>query len=284
MTSFLKISAVLFGSLLMAGDAFAVGGEGADSESPVSTLDVAFELYVGGVPLGHVMMSARVQDGVYKAVSTLASDGVVNTFWQAKIETSASGSLAKGEIKPGVYDSFEQTRTDRRQVTLSFGPDGPDSIVSDPPYKDDDHPVSTDLKKHTFDPLSAGLYLITSLGQPARKPCELVIPIFDGRRRYDITFGFVKHLTVKMDNGLYAGPAEVCAAHYQQIAGYSQTVLEENKKFPTIYAWTVPLASKVDPSFRFVIPVRMWAETPYGIVAAVATQVKIDGVPLAKPN
>ena len=262
--------------------ALGAGGEAAEDTSPASTLDLTYDLYVGGIPLGKVTMSARLQGGDYKAISSLETKGIVNAFWQAKIEAASSGSATPKKLQPSLYDSFSQNKSVQRQhATLSFGPDGPKSVTSDPPYKDNKYPVSEEQKKGTLDPLSAAVYLTSGIAFTNNaKPCEATAPVFDGRRRYNVASNFVKNTTVHADNGLYSGPAMVCQIHYNEIAGYSQTVIEQNKKFPKMFAWVVPVQASNDASRHYTIPVRLWAETDYGIVAAVASQVKLDGQPL----
>ncbi len=92
-----------------------------------------------------------------------------------------------------------------------------------------------------------------------------------------MAFSFVKKIDVRMDNGLYSGPALVCEIHYKQIAGYQQSVIDQNKKLPKMYAWVVAAKSSADPKRTYLLPVRVWAETDYGIVVALASQVKLDG-------
>jgi len=262
---------------------FGAGGEGPETDAPASTLEIAYDLYVGGIPLGKVAMSARFQGADYKAISTLETKGIVSAFWQAKIEASSSGLAAPGRLQPSLYDSFSLNRSvQRRHATLTFGPDGPKSLQSDPPYEDSRYPVSEDQRKRTLDPLSAAVYLTSAANAAQGKPCDAAAPIFDGRRRYDVTFSYVKKTDVRMDNGLYSGPALVCQIHYNQIAGYQQSIIEQNKKFPKMYAWVVSAKSTSDPSRSYSLPVRVWAETEYGIVVALASQIKLDGQPLGR--
>jgi hypothetical protein len=267
---------LIIAGLGISSPALGVGGEGPDDNAPASTLDLGYDLYVGGISLGKVAMSARFQGGDYKAISTLETKGIVNAFWQAKIEASSNGLLGGGRVRPTLYDSFSQNRSQpRRHATLTFGPEGPKSMLSDPPYPDNRYPVSDDQRRQTLDPLSAAVFLTSSAN--GAKPCEALAPIFDGRRRYDVAFSFVKNIDVHMDNGLYTGPAVVCQIHYNQIAGYQQSVIDSNKKFPKMYAWVVAAKSSADPKRTYQLPVRVWAETDYGIVVALASQVKLDG-------
>jgi hypothetical protein len=269
--------------LVSAAPVLAAGGEETSGNiAPASTLDLSYELYVGGIPLGKVAMSARFEGSDYKAISSLETKGIVNAFWQAKIETASSGSAAKDKLRPSLYDSFSQNRSVQRQhATLSFGSEGPLSVSSDPPYRDNKYPVSEEQKKGTLDPLSAAVYLTSGIAAADRgKPCDATAPVFDGRRRYNVTSTFLKNTGVHMDNGLYSGPAMLCQIHYNEIAGYKQSVIEQSRKLPKMYAWVVSVQSSTDPDRRYLIPIRVWAETEYGVVAAVASQAKLDGQPL----
>jgi len=256
----------------------AAGGESADNSVPSTTLDLAYDLYAGGIALGKVGMSAHFQGNDYKANSTLETKGIVNAFWKSKIEAASNGRLIPGRVQPALYDSYSQDRKDeRRQVTLTFGPEGPKSLYSNPAYPESRYPVPEDQQKKTLDPLSAVIFLTSALSTTDAKPCEAVAPIFDGRRRYDVALSYVKKTSVKMDNGLYSGPAMVCQVHYNQIAGYQQTLVQQGKKLPPIYAWVADIQSKIDPSRHFKVPLRVWAETDYGIIVALAGQLKLDG-------
>jgi len=276
--------AVLAVALSFTPPVLGAGGEGTD-DKPASTLDISYDLYVGGIPLGKVAMSVRFEGEDYKAISTLETKGIVNAFWQAKIEAASSGHANEGRLQPSLYDSFSQNRTvERRHATLTFGPDGPKSMISDPPYGDNRYPVTEEQRKKTLDPLSAAVFLTAASAGPEAKACDAVAPIFDGRRRYDVVFNYMKKTDVHMDNGLYTGPAMVCQVQYKQIAGYQQSVIEQNKKFPKMFAWVVSAKSSADPNRAYKVPLRVWAETDYGIVAAVASQIKLDGQPLNHAN
>jgi hypothetical protein len=281
----LGIVGVVFLGLTISPPVFGAGGESSDATAAASTLDLAYDLYAGGISLGRVGMSAHFQGSDYKAVSTVETRGIVNAFWQSKIEAASNGQLASGRVQPALYDSYSQNRNaERRQVTLTFGPEGPKSLFSDPPYPESRNPVPETQQKKTLDPLSAVIFLTSAISASDAKPCQAVAPIFDGRRRYDVALSFVKKTNVHMDNGLYSGPALVCQVHYNQIAGYQQTLVQQGKKLPAIYAWVAEVPSKTDPTRHYMVPLRVWAETDFGLVVALASQVKLDGALLSKAN
>jgi hypothetical protein len=279
------IVGIVLGALALSPPVLGAGGETTDHSTPASTLDISYDLFVGGIPLGKAAMTARFQGTDYKAVSTLETAGIVNAFWQSKIEASSNGLVDRGSVRPALYDSYSQNRkAERRQVTLTFGPEGPRSLYSDPPYPESRYKVSEDQQRNTLDPLSAAIYLTNSANADNAKPCEAVVPVFDGRRRYDVSLRFVRNTDVRMDNGLYRGRVLVCQVHYNQIAGYQQTLVEQGKRLPNMFAWVMPVRSRLDPSRRYMLPLRVWAETEYGIVVALASSARVDGTALPDSN
>ena len=260
---------------------YAAGGAGAEApQAPASKLNITMTIYAAGVTLGKVDLDATLRNGEYKAVSHLETAGVVNAFWKAKIQATSTGALATaGKFQPALYNSFSANRDNPpREVSVTFDSKSPPRVYSNPAFDDlNEFPITDAQKKEGFDPVSAIMYLMSGAAvSKTDKLCDVVAPVFDGRRRYNIEITHVKDVSVDMDNGIYKGPAVQCLARYKQIAGFRQRVLESSKKFPGINAWVTTFPSKI-PGQRYVIPLRLWADTPYGLMAVVTTSLKIDG-------
>jgi len=208
--------------------AYAAGGAG--SEAPAITgsqLQMAMTLYAGGVTLGKVDLNATIRGDQYHAVSNLQTGGVVNAFWQSQIQATSTGTVASKALRPSLYDSFYTGRSDKKQeVSLTYDDNGPVRLYADPPYSTTGYEVSADQQKATFDPLSAITYLVSGVGAAADNPCAVVIPVFDGRRRYNIEISKIKDTNVSMDNGLYKGHALLCQIKYRQLAGFKPKVIK----------------------------------------------------------
>ncbi len=261
--------------------ALAAGGESVEATGePTSTLELTYTLYIGGIPLGKVDLNARVQGDGYKAVSSLETSGVVNTVWRSKIEASSSGKLNGERVGPSAYDSFSLNGANpqRREVSLVY--DGPVPEVKSNRNFD---AIDDNLKKSTLDPVSAMVSLVTGYETMQQKPCTQVAPVFDGRRRYDVTMSFVRKTDVKMDNGLYSGPVQQCRLKYNQLAGARQRIFEV-KALPDINVWLTSFQSTADPDRHFVVPLRIFTETDLGLFVAVASRAVLDGRSLAKPK
>ena len=257
----------------------AAGGAGAEAPALTgSQLQMAMTLYAGGVTLGKVDLNATIRGDQYHAVSNLQTGGVVNAFWQSQIQATSTGTVAAKEFHPSLYDSFYTGRSDKKQeVSLTYDGSGPVRLYADPPYSTTGYEVTPEQQKATFDPLSAITYLVSGVGAAADNPCAIVLPVFDGRRRYNVEITKIKDTKVAMDNGLYKGNAVLCQLKYHQLAGFKPKVIKEGASFPTINAWIVTFPSAITGR-NYVVPLRVWADTSYGVIAAVATSLKIDGV------
>ncbi|HEY0282679.1 MAG TPA: DUF3108 domain-containing protein [Rhizomicrobium sp.] len=265
-------------TLPLAGVAHAAGGAGANrDQQPSSGLQMAMTLYAGGITIGRVDMDAKIVGNKYHVVSNLETSGVVNAFWQSVIQASSSGKIEDNLLQPTLYDSFYTGHnTEKHQeVSLTYENGTPVRLYANPPYSTTGYEVKPEDKKATFDPLSAVVFIASGVGAKEANPCSVLAPVYDGRRRYNIEMRKVKDTTVKMDNGLYKGPAVHCEIKYKQLSGFKPRVLKD-ANFPLINAWVATFPSAVSGR-SYAVPLRVWAQSQYGVVAAVATSFKIDG-------
>jgi hypothetical protein len=263
---------------LSASPALAAGGAGGDGQTlPASRLEVAMTLFAGGITMGHMDLDATQRGGEYHAVSTLQTSGVVNAFWQSEIQATSTGKLGAKGFLPGLYDSFYTGKSGRKQeVSLTYDGAAPPRLYADPVYSTTGFEVKPEDTKNTLDPLSAISLIFSGLGAEAGNPCNVTAPVFDGRRRYNIEMTKLRDVDVRLDSGLYQGKGIQCEVRYHQISGFRPRVLKDNEKFPVIHAWFVTLPSSV-AGRDYAVPVRIWSETKYGVLAILANSVKVDG-------
>ncbi len=258
--------------------ALAAGGSGGEDPGlPSSRLEIAMTLYAGGITMGHMDLDATLRGSDYHTVSTMQTSGVVNAFWQSEIQATASGKLGARNFAPALYDSFDTGHAGRKQqVSLTYDGSGPPRLFVDPVYSTTGYEVKPDETKNTLDPLSAVTFIFSGMGTSANNPCSVNAPVFDGRRRYDIEMSKIRDVDIKMDNGLYTGKGVECEVRYHQIAGYRPRVLRANESFPLIHAWIAAFPSQVTGR-AYTVPVRVWADTKYGVLAMIANSLKVDG-------
>ncbi|GAA0578381.1 DUF3108 domain-containing protein [Rhizomicrobium electricum] len=259
--------------------AWAAGGASSEPAAGGGSMQLAMSLYAAGLGLGHVDMDARFTGDKYRVTSNLETSGVVNVFWKSQIQATSSGKLDKKSMQVASYDSFYTGhKANHQEVALTYENGEPVRLYANPTYPTTGYEVKPEEKKGTFDPLSAVIYIASGVGAEPGNPCSVKAPVYDGRRRYNVALTKVKPVDIKMDNGLYKGPALLCTIEYKQISGYKPRVLHDTN-FPSINVWMGVFPSK-ETGRSFAVPLRVWANTQYGVIAAVATSLKIDGKPV----
>jgi len=242
-----------------------------------SSLGVAYTISFWGIPFGHTDFDSKFRQDTYSTDSHFETSGIVSMFWEAKIHASSSGQFAPHTLAPGVYDSLYQRGSDKTErVKVTFAGADP-AVEADPPYNLSQYPVTGEQKKEALDPLSAVTLVLAGLKADPANPCGTVAPVFDGRRRYNIEFTYLKDEKPNVETPVGKGKAHLCQMHYNQIAGFKPKIMKEGKAFPPIYGWFVDVPSANAPSGHYLIAVKVWAATGWGTVDATLSQLHVNG-------
>ncbi len=245
-----------------------------------TSLGVAYTISFWGIPFGHTDFDSKFHQETYNTISHFETSGIVSVFWQAKIEATSSGQLAPHALAPAVYDSFYQRGSSMKErVKVTFTGAEP-TVEADPPYPLTQYPVTEEQKKEALDPLSAVTLILAGIKADSANPCGTVAPVFDGRRRYNIEFTYLKDEKPDVDAATWKGKAHLCQMRYHQIAGFKPKIMKEGKSFPPIYGWFVDVPSANAPGGRYVIALKVWASTGWGTVDATLSQMHVDGADL----
>ncbi|MDZ4866642.1 MAG: DUF3108 domain-containing protein [Alphaproteobacteria bacterium] len=243
---------------------------------PASTVQLVWQVYLGGFNLGNIGIKSSFAGNSYSAVSRLKTAGVVNSFYEAIIDATTVGAVGGNGLVPQKYDSNTNNEKTNQKVGLTYSSAGI-QLFSDPPYNTERFPVTEEQKRGTLDPLSGLVFALSGISQSAAKPCGETVRVFDGRRRYDIELNYVGQDKVKTDGG-YSGPAVKCTVIYKQLAGFKPN-LNKGKSIPVITTWLAPMESSAGgPVKKFMVPVKIMTDTPYGVALAHARKVTVDGV------
>jgi hypothetical protein len=244
-----------------------------------STLDVGYTIAFWAIPFGHTEYEAKFAGGAYDARSHFETSGIVSLFWNSTIDANANGKIGEHSIAPALYDSYSQDHNSKKQrVKVTFDGDLP-TTFADPAYNMTKYPVTDAQKKGSVDPMSAITTILAGMKADAKNPCGTGVQVFDGRRRYDVSFSYVKDEPLKLDNGLYNGTAHLCQVHYNEIAGYKQKILKEGKSLPQMFADFVDVPAQGAPNGHYVIAAKLWASLSWGTVTAVVSDLKVNGAP-----
>ena len=247
----------------------------APAAGPTSTVQLIWQVYLGGFNLGNVGIKSSFTGNSYSAVSKLKTAGVVNSFYEAVIDATSVGTVGTGVVQPKNYKSNTVNEKQSQRVDLTYTQAGI-QLEADPAYNTNRFPVTDEQKRGTLDPLSGLVYSLSGVSMSAAKPCGDTVRVFDGRRRYDIELSPVGQENIKTDGG-YSGPAQKCTIVYKQLAGFKPN-LNKGKAIPTINVWFAKMdTTSGGPVKTFIVPVKIMTETPFGVALAHARKVTIDG-------
>jgi hypothetical protein len=262
--------------------ALSASGAAAPAQQKVASLGasggtVSFDYSIAfwSLPFGHTHFDAQIGPTSYRTQSHFETSGIVNAFWQSIIDASSTGQIAGRSVSPTLYDSFYRRGSKHQRVKLTYTAEGMPVTFADPPYNTHKYPVTDAEKKDGLDPLGAGTSFLIGAHASAASPCGTLAAVFDGRRRYNIEFTWLRDEPVKLENGLYSGSAHLCQLHYNQIAGFKPKILKEGREMPPAYAWVAEIPSAGAPNGHYLLPLKLWASTGFGTVTATLTQMKI---------
>jgi hypothetical protein len=242
------------------------------------TVEIAYSLAFWGIPFGETSYAGRFLNGGYSASSHFNTSGIVSVFWQATIDARATGHVSERAITPAEYDSFYRRGSSKKErVKVAFNT-GTVTTIADPPYDLSKYPVSDAEKREAVDPMSAITLVLTGAKADGANPCGTVTPVFDGRRRYNIEFTYIKDQRVELGK-LYTGNAHLCQVHYRQIAGFKPKILKEGAAFPPIYADFADIPAQGAPNGHYVVALKLWSRLNWGTVSAELTALHVPPKP-----
>lgn len=247
-------------------------------------LKVTYDFRAAGLNVGKATLFAEIEDGKYVATSSMKTAGLAEWFFKSRYRVKATGRVENGDVQPHRYDSDFEGRNSRKLVTMMWDQNGlPGPVAADPPYgaRQLKYKVSNEQQREAVDPMSGWIHMLIAASATAESPCGVSIPVFDGRRRYNLQLQYEGMKKLKLERGeLFEGQTYFCKMGFEKIAGYKSTAegAEEGKEddedalpVPPLTIWSARLTGEDG----FLVPLRMRAETPIGGVIMVAKDIKI---------
>jgi Protein of unknown function (DUF3108) len=251
---------------------------GADAHAQ-STLNATYTLSLLGLTIGKGTWTIEIGTDQYSERAEGRISGVASTLIAGEVSGSTRGDLANDRAQPATFDADVKTSAETEKIKMTFDSAGVSDLTVDPPFppappKQERVPVTDADRQGVLDPLSAGLVIISGSDDLLTpQACERRIPVFDGRRRFDVTLSFKRKDTVKVTGG-YQGPAIVCAIQLVPISGHrvASGAIQHLVKSDALEVTLVPLAST-----RVLIPIKASVPTLVGTVSIAADKFVATG-------
>ena len=245
----LLVSASLAGALLVAS-----GPAGAQGR-----LEASYTANLGGLLIGSGALVVDLGSREYHASGNGRVDGLMQILSTTQGAITAEGHVNHGRLSPGLYQASVTANKFDYDVRMVLQSGNVKDLVAEPPLTPapDRVPVTDTHRRGVLDPATAILMPVAGTGDlMGSAACDRILPIFDGHQRFNIVLRFRRVETIKAEIG-YQGPAVVCNAAYQPVAGhrpgrYAIKYMQEQKN---IEIWLAPIAgTRVLAPFRVSVP------------------------------
>lgn len=223
-----------------------------------------YSIYASGLRVADCVVDLTLDTGAYNIGLFSEPRGIVSWITRWQYEARSTGVLQSHGTLPLSHETERRRRSGGRKFRIAYDDLGPVQETHEPP-KLLTLPVPAENKSGTLDPLSATVALIRGVSLAGGCPSDL--PIYDGRRRFDISF--VESETVHLDKSRFSafeGEAIRCRLQFTPIAGdfdlddrssfWYEEALEERQ----IDMWLAPILGEDAPP----IPVKLHGVGRYG--------------------
>ena len=240
-----------------------------------AAFEAAYTIAVARIPIGNAAMTGSIGTDEYVISMSGRTSGLARVLAGGEGSMTATGAVNAGKFLPLRYTSKSTADDDTLAVTMTFKDGNVNELeASEPPPGEDRVVLTTEHRRQVLDPLSA-LLMPAGDGGVSEATCRRVLPVFDGRRRYDLSLSFKRIEQVKASRG-YAGPAAVCSVAFQPIAGHRRsspllTFLTDGRDVDMALA---PVAGT-----RILAPFRITATYMLGNVVMQATRFEATATP-----
>jgi hypothetical protein len=240
-------------------------------------LSARYSISLLGLTVGQGTWDVEINGDEYSEKAHGRISGMATTLINGEASASTLGTLAKDRALPALFEADVKTDVEIDKIRMELDAAGVTDLVVDPPFlpaKRERVPVKDADRKGVVDPLSAGLVIVAG-SDDLLKPqsCQGRIPVFDGRRRFDVDLNFMRVDMVKAEGG-YQGPGIVCSARLVPIAGHrvGGASLELLIKLNAVEVTLVPLAGT-----HILVPFKASISTVVGTVAIAADRFTVSG-------
>ena len=251
--------------------------------APDLEVDLSYEVYFGGMHVAGLAVDIGLQPDAYIMKMHLKTVGFVGRLFPWWMKAYSRGRVAANDVTPLEAGNRNQWRGKDRWIELKYkGPDVEISSAEPKPAEDGRHAVSEDMRRDTIDLASAILRVALSMQRGAK--CSGSIPIFDGRRRYDMVL--THRVTERIKASRYSafdGRADSCTVKMKRIGGFKRPEQEydDDRGEEAAYeeshvkgrgwrdadrsasVWMGKVFNNTPP-----LPVRLELDTPYGSLKA----------------
>ncbi len=246
----------------------AAGSALADDPQPKPAVGLDYRIFIGGLQALAATVTIASDPSRYDVEIKARTAGAIGRIFPWTIDIGSKGNVTGDALQPVEHAQTSNFQGKLRSVTLDYDGHGGflDRKVVPDAHEDQRDEVPPDKTRDTLDIVSAVLAGLRNVDRTGS--CATRVPVFDGRRRFDLVYSDDGHETIEpSDVEAYSGDALRCAVKVEPVAGFwrknqkkfwSRRVDGEDQVIPiAVYIARVG-AAKVE------VPVRIESTSPFG--------------------
>jgi hypothetical protein len=178
----------------------------AKEESPAQQMTVNYKASWGGISVGDMSWFLETKEAAYRSTFSLHSKGLFDKLFRLYADGESKGALVKNLPKVLTY-AMKNIRGKRERLEgWLLDPKNKTEVKALNPS--DENRFSPDLRKNTLDPLAA-IAKLRQFVKNARETQKLEsiageqMPVYDGRRRFDLTVQTPREDDIKVNKKNY---------------------------------------------------------------------------------
>ena len=247
-------------------------------------LKATYTVSMTGVSIGQIAWLVDIDDKRYVTSAHGKAGGMLSVLVNGEGSVVTHGVIADDRMVPSYFTSRISDDEGNSELRMTFEDGAVKDVIGQvPPPQPDRIAVTEADRRGVADPLTAMLIPVQAGGDPlASGNCARVLPIFDGRRRYNLALSFKRVDKVTLKHG-FSGMVLVCGVVLQPIAGYraDSRLVKYVAGRRDLELWFAPIVGT-----SFIAPIRVLLPTLIGTLEIAAGQfdaVAVPALPAASP-
>jgi hypothetical protein len=183
-------------------------------------ITISYSISYLGVTVGSADWQLSLVADHYDIEASAQIKGLMSALVDGQGSGHARGILSNGGVIPGEFEAHVVTSDEADTIRMTLHNGAVRQLVALPPFPPTPErvPLTAALLQGVIDPLSASVIPNDKLDANVADQCRRVLPLFDGRRRYDVGLSFKEMREVSIP-GDAAEPILVCKLMLTPLAG-----------------------------------------------------------------
>jgi len=248
-------------TILVAGTVFAIGTIPLSANASEKITELKHSVYVGGLFLGSIDTEIGQDNDKYRIESVANTSKAFDWAFKWVAKGKTVGWLNGENVTPFLHKHESTWNKNIRSATMTYDPSGSVTVETTGKKSSDPNkytPIDPDSLTNSIDPMSAMLLVANRL--ESGQGCNAEVPIFDGRRRYDVKLTEKDGRLFKPSRySVFEGMAIGCKIEIVKKGGFKKGPDNYDRLVDEIVIWAAAPATGAR-----VVPVRMQMETDFG--------------------